>query len=58
MATQVNHIELTQEQIDKLVRQAFHGAWGAAKANSDYDKKAWSYVQKYLDPAYRDPKQK
>lgn len=53
MSAQVNTVELTQEQIDKIVRQAFHDAWGKAKDAADYNKAAWSYVQKYLDPAYR-----
>jgi hypothetical protein len=34
---------------DALVRTAFHEAWGKAKEQPDYNKDAWTHVQKYLD---------
>lgn len=44
---------LTQAQIDEIVRHAFHEAWSSAHGLPDYDKKAWGYVQRFLDPAYK-----
>jgi len=45
--------KLTQEQIDEIVKAEFHRAWGVAHGDSEYNKEAWRYVQKYIDPAYR-----
>lgn len=40
---------IIEETLEKTKSPSFHEAWGRAKDKPDYDKKAWIYVQKYLE---------
>lgn len=45
--------QLSPEELDFIVREAFHLAWSNAHGRPNYNKQSWCYVQQFVDPAFR-----